>query len=80
MNFRKVRVDNHKETEEEKLYKKMRVLKDRNDDESKEAIQVIVEAIAKVAETKYKKRIMDELNILKPENGKIDAQKFWKLN
>ena len=56
MNLRKVRVNNHKETEEGKLYEKMRVLRDRNDDESKRAIQDIVEAIAKVVEIKYKKK------------------------
>ena len=55
MNFRKVRVNNHKETDEEKLYKKLRVLKERNDEESQEAIEEVVKAIAEVAETKYKK-------------------------
>ena len=78
MNFRKVRVNNHKETEEEKLYKKMRELKDRNDKDGQEAIEEVVAAIAKVAETKYTK-VMDELNRMKPEEGKIDAQKFWKI-
>ena len=78
MNFRKVRVNNHNETDEEKLYKKLRVLKERNDEESQEAIEEVVKAIAEVAETKYKK-VMDELNRMKPEEGKIDAQKFWKI-
>ena len=48
------------------------------DDETKEAIETATEAIAKAAEAKYSK-VMEELRKMKPDEGKIDAQKFWKL-
>ena len=75
--FRKVRVNKHKESEEEKLYKKMRVLKELNDEDSKDAINEVVKDIANIAEAKYK-QVIEELNKMKPEEGRIDSQKFWK--
>ena len=76
--FKRVRVNKYKESEEEKLYKKMRLLKESDGEDNKEAINEVVEAIAKVAETKYK-QVIEELNHMKPEEGRIDAQKFWKM-
>ena len=71
-------MNKYKESEEEKLYKKMRLLKESDGEDNKEAINEVVEAIAKVAETKYK-QVIEELNHMKPEEGRIDAQKFWKM-
>ena len=76
--FRKVRVNKHKESEEEKLYKKMRVLKELNDEDSKDAINEVVKDIANIAEAKYK-QVIEELSKMKPEEGRIDSQKFWKI-
>ena len=56
----------------------MAKLKDGNGEKSKEAIEEVVEAIARVAEAKYVK-VIDELNQMKPEGGKIDSQRFWKI-
>ena len=78
MNFRRIRVNKHKETEEEKLYKKLRVLKEKDGKDSIEETEKVLEAIAKVAELKYVK-VMEELDKLKPEDGKIDSQRFWKI-
>ena len=78
MCFKKVRLSNTKETEEEKLYNKLAMLKLKDDDESKEAVANVIEDIAKAAEAKYTK-VMEELSKMKPDEGKIDAQKFWKI-
>ena len=78
MCFKKVRLNNNKETEEEKLYNKLAMLKSKDDNESKEAVANVIEDIAKAAEAKYTK-VMEELSKMKPDEGKIDAQKFWKL-
>ena len=56
----------------------MHVLKE--DNTSKEELKDVIEAIAKESEKKYKS-VMEELNKMKPDKvGRIDAQKFWKLN
>ena len=47
--FKKVRVYTHKESEGDKLYKKLSMLKD-NEETNKEAINEVVEGISKVAE------------------------------
>ena len=75
MNFRKIRINSYKETEDNKLYKKMAKLKDGNGEKNKEAIEEVVEAIARVAEAKCVK-VIDQLNQMKPEGGKIDSQRL----
>ena len=78
MCFRKVRVNKEKETEEEKLYKKLRLLKDKTEEGSKEALDEVTEAIAKLAEAKYK-QVIEELNKMKPEEGRKESHKFWQM-
>ena len=56
----------------------MRELKGKHDPASKEELVRVVEAIAEAAENKYRK-VVEELDRMKPEHGKIDAQKFWKM-
>jgi hypothetical protein len=78
MCFKKVRISASKETEEEKLYNKLRILKAKDDDISKEAAEAVIKDIAKAAEAKYTK-VMEELTKMKPDEGKIDSQRFWKI-
>jgi hypothetical protein len=78
MNFKKIRVSHVKESDEDKLYKKMRELKGKEDDKSKTEIDNIIKEIAKLSEGKYQ-MVMEELNSMKPSEGKIDSQKFWKM-
>ena len=56
----------------------MRELKGENNYESQEALEKVVKAIAESAEAKYIK-VVDELKKMKPEGGRIDAQKFWQM-
>ena len=56
----------------------MRTLKDKDDDKSKADMDVILKEIADLSEEKYQK-VMEELNQMKPSEGKIDSQKFWKI-
>ena len=72
-----MRVNTHKESEEVKLYTKLRMLNN-NEEANKEVINEVVEAIAKVAEAEYK-HVIGELDMMKPEEGRIDAQKFWRM-
>ena len=78
MNFRKIRTNNAKKSEDEKLHDKMRQLKGKNDSKSIQELEKIVINIAECAESKYK-HVIKELNMMSPEEGRIDAQKFWKL-
>ena len=77
-NFNKIRISNSKKSEDEKLYDEMRELKGKNDAKSKEALENVIKAIADSAEKKYIK-VVDELKKMKPEGGRIDAQKFWQM-
>ena len=77
-NFKKVRVSNHKPSDEEKLYQKMRELKGKEDDHSVNKMKEVIEAIALNAEKKYDK-VVKELENMKPDGRKINSQKFWKL-
>ena len=74
-NFRRVRVKKNKELEQEKLYKKLKILKEKYDEKSKDEAEKVEEAIANAAEAEYLK-VMEELNKMKPEEGRIDSQKF----
>ena len=56
----------------------MRELKGKEDDKSKAELEDFIKAIAEAAETNYNK-VVEELNKMKPEEGRIDAQKFWKM-
>ena len=75
MNFKNVRINKHKISEEEI---KMKELKGKHDTASKKEMASVVEAIAEAAENKYRK-VAAELNQMKPDKGKIDSQKFLKI-
>ena len=73
INFRKVRTTKAKESKLENLYSKMGVLKQIDDDKSKEDLAKVIEDIAHEEEDKYM-QLMSELNNLNPEmEGRIDA-------
>ena len=76
--FKKVRVSNNKPSGANKLYDRMRELKGQHDEESKNELEDVIEAIAAHAEGNYKK-VVTELNTMNPEGGKINTQQFWKL-
>ena len=76
--FRKVRVSNNKPSDEEKLYDNMRKLKGKEDEQSVQKLNEVIDAIAVHAENKYNK-VVKELEEMKPEGRKINSQKFWKL-
>ena len=77
-NFKKVRLNNSKPCEQEKLYTKMRELKTKEDAKSAEELKKVVEDISKSAEAKYN-LVVEALDKMKPEGGKINSQKLWKL-
>ena len=76
--FRKVRMNNFKESEQEKLLKRMGELKSNNSEENKRELENIGERIALCAQAKYN-TVMKELKEMRPEEGKINKQKFWKI-
>ena len=76
--FKKVRVSSNKPSESHKLYNRMRELKGKSDKDSKDELEKVVEAIAAEAERKYR-TVVRELKAMKPDGGKINSQKFWKL-
>ena len=78
MCFKKIRVSDVKESDQDRLHKRMIILKNKSDDKSKSELENVVEEIAHNAEKKYQK-VMQELNDMKPEGSKINSQKFWKM-
>ena len=77
-NFRKIRINTTKKSREEYLYDKMRELKEKKDNDNIKDMKKVVEEIAKIGEERYKK-LVEELDKMKPDEGKINSQKFWKL-
>ena len=53
-------------------------MKGKEDEASKEKLKITIEAIADESDKKYK-GVMEGLNKIKPDGGKIDSQKFWKI-
>ena len=56
----------------------MTVLKELNDEDNKDDMDEVVKDIANLAEAKYK-QVSEELSKMKPEEDRIDSQRFWKL-
>ena len=69
MCFKKVRVSDRKESEQDRLHKRMIMLKNKTDHKSKAELEKVVEDIAENAEKKYQK-LMQELNEMKPGGEK----------
>ena len=77
-NFKKIRISKTKNSREEDLFNKLRELKEKEDDHSINEKEKISEKIAKIGEDKYAK-VIEELDKMKPDEGKINSNKFWKL-
>ena len=78
MNFKKIRVNNAKQSDEDRLFEKMRDIKGKKGPENEIELDKVVKEIASLAEEKYDK-VIQALNEMQPEEGKINSQKFWKL-
>ena len=63
-----------KDSEQDKIYNRMRELKEKVDDKSKAELDNVIKWIAKMAKEKYQK-VMEELKNMKPSEGKINVQK-----
>ena len=63
----------------ELLFEKLGLLKGKEDEKSRLEVKAVEEAIAKETEKKYN-LLMTELDTLKPDKGRIDAQIFWQIN
>ena len=77
-NFRKIRIGSNKKSTEELLLNRMRELKGKEDEASKKELNIVVQDIANIRENKYV-TVVEELSKLKPDEGKINAHKFWRL-
>ena len=58
------------------LYNKLRLIKTKEDKDSKEDREKMLQEIAGEAEERYKK-IKEKLHEMKTDGGKINSQKFW---
>ena len=79
MNFKRVRINKLKKSQIEVLYDRLRLMKGKEEEYSKEEVEEVVEAIATEEEKKYQ-ILMTELDKIKSNDGRINAQKFWKIN
>ena len=78
INFKKVRVRDNKKQQDNTLYDKMRMLKDKDDPESKIELEKVKIEIAEAASKNFIKMKL-ELSKIKPGEGKIDSKQLWKL-
>ena len=78
MTFKKIRVSTTKEIKQDELYKKRRELKNKGDERSKMEFSEVDKEIAQLAQDKYN-QVMQDLNEMRPNEGKINSQKFWKM-
>ena len=78
INFKKRRVSKKKVSESDVLYDRMRFLKGKEDDKSKNDLEAVVKAIAENAETNFNK-LKQQLDKIKPEDGGVNAHEMWKL-
>ena len=77
-NFKKRRVNNKVELKSKDLYDKMRDLKGKTDDKSKEELEKVVKAIADESET-HAKIVREELDKMDSNEGGLNPNKLWKL-
>ena len=78
-NFKKTRIKDSNVKSDSTLYDKMRSLKNKEDEESKEELQKTMADIASAADNNFIK-LKEELAKVKPEDGHIDSKLLWKLN
>ena len=77
-NFTKVRIKKKKIDRKEQLYKKLRELKNNDDENSRKEIKVIEEEIAEHIEENYRK-IQNELKPMESNDGDLKPNKLWQL-
>ena len=77
MIFKKVRITQHKTSKSERLHDKIRKLKGLIDEESKDALDKVVEELAEHEQEKYEE-VLEELKKTNHED-KLDTQQFWKI-
>ena len=78
MNFKKIRMTNRSKDKNDKLFDKMRELKDKTDIKSLEELEDIRNEISEAEEENIKK-LTEELEKLKPNSGGLNPQQMWKL-
>ena len=77
--FRKVRISDRKNSEIDKLFERRRVLRRKNDQESREELEKVEEELAnKCAEENYAK-IMEEIKGIDCNEGGVHSGKLWSL-
>ena len=78
MNFKKHRVTRNKPTESNHLYDKMRKLKGKDDDKSKDELKSVIEQIADEEETNYEK-VKEALKGIKTGDKGLNSKEMWKI-
>ena len=76
MCFKKIRVTKPKETEKDKLFKKLRELKTKDDDDSIKEMDKVINEIAAIDQDKYNE-VIKKLDTL--DETKVNTQAFWKI-
>ena len=78
-NFKRRRIRVHKKVDnDDKLYEKMRDLRNKEDDKSKCELANVIEALAEKSEENFNK-IKESMKNIKSEEGAINEKEIWKL-
>ena len=78
MNFKKQRVNRSKPMKTNHLYNRMRELKGKEDDQSKDELKKVIDEIADEEETKYE-QVKDALKDIKTGDRGLNSKEVWKL-
>ena len=77
-NFKKVRVNKHKDNPDDKFFDRRRLLKNKEDDRSKQELEQVNKAIADKHQENFE-RLKAELAKVKTVDGKINSKQLWKM-
>ena len=77
-NFKEIRVKKHKPEHDLSRYDRMRLLKGKDDHDSKKELLEVFEAIANKEANNYQ-NLKDELHKIKTHDGKINSKQLWKM-
>ena len=77
--FNKIRIIDKPNKEIENLFERRKILKNKKDEKSKHELEVIENKLADLCAKSNYEKTKEEIEGIKPDDGKINSGKLWKL-
>ena len=77
--FKKIKVTDKPNVELQELFNQRKILRSKDDDESKEKLKQVEEKLADICAEENRQKILDEISGIECEEGGINSGKLWKL-